>query len=216
MRTPFALLARSRTVCLVVGLAILAGCETPRAHQPIEYLNEQTGATITAVEKPLVFVRRRDDWVKYQLENFTVAATSVNRGGKRDYLLCVYVWSTMDLHDEFSADGTILLALVADERRIEFTDIGRTPADFGIAHPAGAPPWAPQPQISAVSQFFRARYFVATAVAAAVRSAVSAIESMMASGRPLEASLRTRTPWIVGSPWRVPLCGKLALALAAK
>ena len=146
MRTPFALLARSRTVCLVVGLAILAGCETPRAHQPIEYLNEQTGATITAVEKPLVFVRRRDDWVKYQLENFTVAATSVNRGGKRDYLLCVYVWSTMDLHDEFSADGTILLALVADERRIEFTDIGRTPADFGIAHPAGAPPWAPQRQ----------------------------------------------------------------------
>jgi hypothetical protein len=79
---------------------------------------------------------------------------------------------------------------------------------------AGA--WPPQPQMSAVLEFFRARYLAATAVAAAVRSAVMAIESMTASGWPVTASHRTTTPCMVGSPCRAPLCGKLALVLAAK
>src|SRR5262249_15757557 len=56
----------------------------------------------------------------------------------------------------------------------------------------------------------------ATAVAAAVRSAVMAIESMTARGWPVTASHRTTTPCMVGSPCRAPLCGKLALVLAAK
>ena len=72
--------------------------------------------------------------------------------------------------------------------------------------------WAPQPQIRRVSQSWRARYFAATAVAAAVRSAVMDMESMIASGRPLLASNRI-TAWIVG---RSALAGKFALILAAK
>ena len=68
--------------------------------------------------------------------------------------------------------------------------------------------WPPQPQISAVLLFVRARYLAATAVAAAVRSAVIDIESMTARGCPVTASHRTTTPWMVGSPCRGPLCGK--------
>lgn len=137
-----------RAYCGLVGLlAVAAGCSsTPRAPQPIEYLNGETGVTVTTVEQPLVFMRRVGDSVKNQHASVTLAAASVNHGGKRDYLLCVYVWSTMDLHDELSTEGPIPLVLVVDERRIEFTNIGKTPADFGIAHPAGAPPWAPQRQ----------------------------------------------------------------------
>jgi len=60
------------------------------------------------------------------------------------------------------------------------------------------------------------RTAAATAVAAAVRNAVIAIESMTARGRPVTASHRTTTPWIVGSPCRAPLCGKLAFVFAAK
>ena len=71
----------------------------------------------------------------------------------------------------------------------------------------------PQPQTSIVSQSSRARYFAATAVAAAVRIAVIEIESMMASGRPFAASNRITAPWIVGSS---VLPGKFALTLAAK
>src|SRR5262249_60384435 len=48
------------------------------------------------------------------------------------------------------------------------------------------------------------------------RSAVMAIESMTARGWPVTASHRTTTPCMVGSPCRAPLCGKLALVLAAK
>ncbi len=59
----------------------------------------------------------------------------------------------------------------------------------------------------------RARYFAATALAAAVRCFVNSIESITASGVPFAASNNTSTPWIVGSG---ALFGKFAFSFAAK
>ena len=77
-------------------------------------------------------------------------------------------------------------------------------------------PCTPQPTIATDAGSSRARYFAATAVAAAVRWLVISIESMIARGVPLVRSARTMTPWMVGRPNRSRLPVKLPLILAAK
>jgi hypothetical protein len=77
-------------------------------------------------------------------------------------------------------------------------------------------PWTPQPTIVAVRESLRARTLAATPVAAAVRNAVTLPDSITASGSPVPASARTTIPWMVGSPNRRGLAGKLAFVFAAK
>jgi hypothetical protein len=50
---------------------------------------------------------------------------------------------------------------------------------------------------------------------AAVRIAVTSIESISASASPRSASNSATTPWIVGRPCAVGLAGKFALTFAA-
>src|SRR5258706_12201867 len=64
--------------------------------QPEEYLDEQTGATVDVVDAPLVFARDRSERAANLRDYVTVAAAAVNRGGKLEYVLVAYVWSTLD------------------------------------------------------------------------------------------------------------------------
>jgi 2-C-methyl-D-erythritol 4-phosphate cytidylyltransferase len=62
-----------------------------------------------------------------------------------------------------------------------------------------ARPCVPQPITVSFLASARARYFAATAVAAAVRKAVISAESRIATVVPRSQSITTITPWIVGS-----------------
>lgn len=110
------------------------------AKDPIEYLDEQTAATVTVVREPIVFARERRDVAARQRDYVTVAAASVNRAGKITYVLVTYFWSTVDtrIGGELELPETIVLA--ADDRRIEFRRGSAKSTEQGIALPIHAPP----------------------------------------------------------------------------
>ncbi len=90
-------LFRSLPALLAGALVLIAGCSSaPAIPQPHDYLDEQTGATVTSVEAPLVFARERSERAANLRDYVSVVAASVNRGGKVEYVLIAYVWSTLD------------------------------------------------------------------------------------------------------------------------
>jgi hypothetical protein len=139
---------------LLSALSMTAGCvsgpptdsDSPEADQPVEqlpvveYLDEQTGATVSAVRDPLIFARDRSERAANLRDYVTLVAAAVNRGGKRDYVLIAYIWSTLDPRYEPAKADADALVLVADDRRIRLTANGRTPGDLGISRAVDAPP----------------------------------------------------------------------------
>ncbi|HMI37687.1 MAG TPA: hypothetical protein VK505_08695 [Steroidobacteraceae bacterium] len=134
-------LFRSLPALLAGALVLIAGCTSARAiPQPHEYLDEQTGATVTAVDAPLVFARERSERAANLRDYVSVVAASVNRGGKVEYVLIAYVWSTLDALNAPAPGLADSLLLVADDRRIKLSANGKTPAELGIARAVHAPP----------------------------------------------------------------------------
>ena len=140
---------RYRVLVAIVATALLAACNTipPDADDPgpaapqqaREYLDEQTGATVSAVDRPIVFARDRSERAANQRDYVTLAAAAVNRGGARDYVLIAYVWSTLDPRYEPANVDPDSLVLVADDRRIRLSANGKTSADLGIGRGIDAP-----------------------------------------------------------------------------
>jgi hypothetical protein len=129
----------------VAALAlVLGGCaarpgafEEPEPESS-EYLDTQTGATVTVVEQPIVFARERSERAANLRDYVNVSAATVNRAGKREYVLVAYVWSTLDAR--FSpVNGASELVLSADDRRLTLSANGKSPTDLGIARPVHAP-----------------------------------------------------------------------------
>jgi hypothetical protein len=96
----------------------------------------------------MVFARERPNFAVHMRDYITLAAASVNRTGKIDYILIAYFWTTFDPHGR---DGEVEqrrpddLILVADDRRITLVKDGRSAHDAGIeervhAPAVGAPP----------------------------------------------------------------------------
>lgn len=134
-RRPFLLLAALYAVLSPLHGVAVAG------NGPIEYLDENTGATVTAVEQPLVFAVERSDVAANLRDYVTLAAAAVNRGGKVQYLLIAYRWSTLDprmLAD--AATSPVPLVLAADDRRIRLAGDGQTPHDLGVDRLIHSPP----------------------------------------------------------------------------
>ena len=110
------------------------------APQPEEYLDEQTGATVDIVDAPIVFARERTERAANLRDYVTLAAASVNRGGKLEYVLVAYVWSTLDPRYAPASAAADSILLIADDRRIRLNANGKSPSDLGIARPVHAPP----------------------------------------------------------------------------
>ena len=109
-----------------------------RGKPPLEYLDEDTGATVTVVDKPMLFSRERSERVANLRDFVSLTAASVSRGGKVEYVLIAYVWSTLD--PRYAPDVIPeTLALAADDRRFNLNASGQTPSDLGIVRPVQAP-----------------------------------------------------------------------------
>lgn len=123
---------------LLVGCAARPGVfEEPEAERS-EYLDTATGATVTVVEHAITFARERSERAANLRDYVNLSAAAVNRGGKREYVLVAYVWSTLDAR--FSpVSAAQQITLRADDRRITLTANGKTPRDLGIARPVHAP-----------------------------------------------------------------------------
>ena len=123
------------------ALAVSAGAAGGRAvPQPEEYLDEHTGATVDVVDSPLIFARERSERAANLRDYVTLSAASVDRGGKLEYVLIAYVWSTLDPRYAPASALADSLLLIAEDRRIRLEANGETPSDLGIARPVHAPP----------------------------------------------------------------------------
>ena len=134
-------MSRFRSLLTPLGALLLlsTGAIARDAPPPTEYLDETTGATVTVVDRPLVFARERNERAANLRDYVTLSAASVNRGGKVEYVLVAYLWSTLD--PRFAPTlGADSLVLQADDRRIALTANGKSPSDLGIAQPVYAPP----------------------------------------------------------------------------
>ncbi len=125
---------------LAPPLALLACTAFAGESSPIEYLDEETGATVTAVEQPLVFEYGRRDLAANGHDYATLAAAAVNRGGKVEYVLIVYFWSTVDPRlrtDSLPAAEPLIIQ--ADDRRITLKLRGNSAHEAGIGLAIHAP-----------------------------------------------------------------------------
>jgi hypothetical protein len=118
---------------LLASFAAAAALAAAASDAPSEYLDEDTAATVTVVSRPLVFALSRKDLAANARDYATVAAASVNRAGKVDYVLIVYFWSTADprMRPDPLPSGQPLV-LQADDRRIALKLRGHSAHDAGI------------------------------------------------------------------------------------
>ncbi|HSY05295.1 MAG TPA: hypothetical protein VK803_05075 [Steroidobacteraceae bacterium] len=116
-----------------------AGAAFAAGSRPVEYLDEETGATVAVVGKPLVFARESSGFAG---DYVTLAAVAVDRSGELNYVLVGYIWSAgaprEPEHTPLSAAG---LVLQADDRRIELTLQRRSARELGIGVPVHRPPF---------------------------------------------------------------------------
>ena len=130
------------TLLGLLSLSAVAGNGAP-VH---EYLDEETGATVTLMTQPLVFAYARTDLAANARDYATLQAAAVNRSGKVDYVLIAYFWSTVDprLRQDALPNPQQLL-LQADDRLIRLSLRGQTAREAGIGMQVDAPPGASSP-----------------------------------------------------------------------
>jgi hypothetical protein len=136
--TPLRLAARA----VILAVALTACTGLPGTPGPQEYLDPTTAATISVVSKPIVFAHERPERAAHMRDYVTLAAAAVNRGGKTDYVLVAYEWTTFDEHGRSGERPTSTAGLVvaADDRRIALTLAGHSAHDVGIGTPVHPPP----------------------------------------------------------------------------
>jgi hypothetical protein len=131
---------RHRVTALCLGLLVMgiAGCTFP-APRPAEYLDPDTAALVTTVNSPIIFARTHNDVAANARQYATVAAVSVNRTGHYEYVLLVYLWSTLDPRLGIDRHPGQNIILLADDRAIRLVRDNRTLYAVGISTPLHAP-----------------------------------------------------------------------------
>jgi hypothetical protein len=118
--------------------ATLPGCTLPTTHPP-EYLDPDTAALVTTVTTPIIFARTDNDVAANARQYATVAAVSINRSGRYEYVLLVYLWSTLDARLGIDRHPGQNIILLADDRAIRLTRDSRGMHEVGISTPLHAP-----------------------------------------------------------------------------
>ncbi len=122
---------------LALLMIALAGCASPP--QPQEYLDPVTAALVTTVSSPMVFARAHQDVSANSRQYLTVAGVSINRSGRYEYLLLVYLWSTVDPRLGTDRHPGQNLVWLADDRAIRMERDTRSMKESGISRPLYAP-----------------------------------------------------------------------------
>ena len=120
----------------LAGLAIAVGASAVLAagNQPLEYLDEQTGSTITVVGRPLVFTHEVPGSAHSAGDYVTLAGAAVDRSGDITYVLIVYFWSA-------AASAVESLTLQADGSSIQLILRSTSAREVGIGMPVHKPPF---------------------------------------------------------------------------
>jgi hypothetical protein len=110
-------------------------CKAAPPPHPDEYLDPVTAAMVSSVTAPIIFARPHQDVAANSRQYADVVAASVNRSGHYEYVLLVYLWSTVDSRLGAGAHPGDTLILLADDRAIRLQRDGRSLKEVGIAKP---------------------------------------------------------------------------------
>jgi hypothetical protein len=132
---------RHRGTRLLGALLALCACLARAGDSaPREYLDEETGATVTLETEALVFAYARSELAANARDYVSLQAAAVNRSGKVSYVLISYAWSTVDPRvREEPLPSPDQLLLRADDRRIQLSARGHTAREAGIGVAVDAP-----------------------------------------------------------------------------
>ena len=123
---------------LASGFAGCAGAPASAPESP-QYLDPVTAAMVTSTSLPMIFARAHQDVSANSRQYLTVAAVSVNRSGRYEYLLLVYLWSTVDPRLGIDRHPGQNLIWLADDRAIRMVRDGRSMQEAGVSRPLYAP-----------------------------------------------------------------------------
>ena len=124
-----------RNLLLTLACLCLLSCKTAGPRRPSEYLDPVTAAMVSSVTAPIIFARPHQDVAANARQYATVVGASVNRSGHYEYVLLVYIWSTVDARLGAGAHPGDTLILLADDRAIRMPRDGRSLKEVGIAKP---------------------------------------------------------------------------------
>lgn len=130
---------RQRLISLALALLATAAAGCASAPPPEEYLDPVTAALVTTVSSPMVFARAHQDVSANSRQYATVAGVSINRSGRYEYLLLVYLWSTVDPRLGTDRHPGQNLIWLADDRAIRLVRDTRSMHEAGISRPLYAP-----------------------------------------------------------------------------
>ena len=117
-----------RAILIAALAAMILGCANQAVVTPREYLDEQTGATITTVAEPWVFNRER---TAPQLDFINLYAIDVNRMGEhRQYLVLVQYWPAPEWK---SAQPILEIRAAADQVRLR--PLETSARELGVGQP---------------------------------------------------------------------------------
>lgn len=113
-------------------ITIAGGCTALPAPAPSQFLDERTGITLSVVDAPLVLARERRDIAANARDYLTLVAAERDMMGKRQLILLVHRWSTIDTRVGASDDDeSMRLTLLADGRDIHLTPVAdKLPVEF--------------------------------------------------------------------------------------
>ena len=140
---------------VIVGVLLLAArapAVASDANSPVEYLDDQTGVTVIAVARPLVFAHEHarpnggpaPAYSDPPRDYVTLAAAAVDRAGKYTYVLIAYFWSVGVAQPwENTRLAREPLVLQLQDRRIELAPLAASARDAGITVSVHPPPIGP-------------------------------------------------------------------------
>ncbi len=118
---------------LMITMLALAACSTaPKTSQLGEYLDDATGTTVWHLPEPAVYARERPMLAANARDYVSLAPIELSSAGRREDLLWLWTWSTIDRRDARDEPDTSTVILVVDGepmelRRVRPRTLGRWP-----------------------------------------------------------------------------------------
>jgi hypothetical protein len=124
-----------RNLFLILLSLCLLSCKAAGPRHPNEYLDPVTAAMVSSATRPIIFARAHQDVATNARQYANVVAASVNRSGHYEYVLMIYIWSTVDARLGAGAHPGDTVVFLADDRAIRLQRDGRSLKEVGIAKP---------------------------------------------------------------------------------
>ena len=154
----------ARSALTAVVITIAAGCAALPAPAPSQFLDERTGVTLSVVDAPLVLARERRDIAANARDYLTLVAAERDTMGRRQLILLVYRWSTIDTRVGASDDDdSTRLTLLADGRDIRLTQVAdKLPLEFTQSERLLRPPVGQVATLAYPTDIATLRYLVSS------------------------------------------------------